>query len=146
MAVVAVGWYRHTHPPVVAPPEVPEAALDPGVRSALSRAREAVLKNPNSGPAWGELGMTFRVHGFYPQSNACFLQAARFDPENPRWPYLIGLINLLFAPDDAVPHLRTAARLAKTPEHRVAIRLRLAEALVERGETPEAEAWRCSSR
>ena len=106
-----------------------------------------MLKNPNSGTAWGELGMTFRVHGFYPQSNACFARAAHLDPENPRWPYLIGLINLLFTPDDAVPHLRTAARLAKAiSAHWTMVIHRLGRGgSSSGGDMPEAEAC-CSAR
>jgi tetratricopeptide (TPR) repeat protein len=146
-AVAAVGlaagvvvWQHRSDSLPAVPPEVPTAGVDPQVVSALGAAREAVLQDATSGRAWGELGMLFRVHGFYPQSNACFAEAARLDPENPRWPYLIGLINLLFTPDDAVPHLRAAYRLAKTPEHRSAVRLRLAEALTDRGAAEEAEA------
>jgi tetratricopeptide (TPR) repeat protein len=139
-AAGAAAARRYWHAPaVVVVPEVPDSVHDPEVRSALTTAREHVLRDPRSGPAWGELGKVFRVHGFYPQSNACFERAAQLDPENPRWPYLIGLSHLRFTTGDALPYLRSANQLAKTREHRIATRLRLAETLLERGETREAE-------
>src|SRR6185503_4037107 len=116
------------------PPEVPAAVVDPAVRAALAEARERVLAEPRSGSAWGELGWTFRAHNLNVESNACFAVAAKLDPKDPRWPYLIGAINLLIAPDDAIPHLRTAYELATEPAHKSLTRLRLAEALLDRND------------
>ncbi|MDB5306699.1 MAG: hypothetical protein JWO38_901 [Gemmataceae bacterium] len=136
----AVWWYT-TRPPATDPPPVPAGVADPAVRTALIEAREGVVKAPRSGEAWGEYGLVCRAHGLNPESNACFAEAARLDPQNPRWPYLIGLLNLRAAPADAVPHLRAAYGLAVAPpEYRSAARLRLAEALQERGHTDEAAA------
>jgi tetratricopeptide (TPR) repeat protein len=73
-----------------------------------------------------------------PQSTACFAEAARLDPTNPRWPYLIGTNGLRFAPDEAVPHLRTALSLSGTLEQKSAARLQLADALMDRNELEEA--------
>lgn len=137
LAVGVYRWYA-AGPPPPDPPPVPETVPDPEVRAALTAAREEVLKDPRSGQAWGMLGKVFRAHGLDPESNACFGVAARFDPTNPRWPYLIGLHALKFDPDNALPPLRTAHQLATTPEHRSAIRLRLAEALQEFGQFDEA--------
>jgi tetratricopeptide (TPR) repeat protein len=139
LALAGFGAYHWLRPkpaaePTPPPPEVPAVVVDPAVRSALTEAREAVLAQPQSGQAWGNLGLTFRAHNLNPESNACFAVAARLDPKNPRWPYLIGVSNLLLAPDDAVPHLRTAYELAVEPEHRSLTRLRLAEALLDRND------------
>ena len=118
--------------PVAVPPEVPASVVDPAVCTALTEARDKVLAEPQSGQRWGELGWSFRAHTLNSESNACFVVAAQLDPQNPRWPYLIGVINMLIAPDDVVPHLRTAYELAVEPEHKSLTRLRLAEALLER--------------
>jgi tetratricopeptide (TPR) repeat protein len=140
LALCAWGGYhfwaraKPTPKPVAVPPEIPAAVVDEGVRTALTAARDKVLADPQSGQAWGELGLSYRAHNLNPESNACFAVAARFDPQNPRWPYLIGVINLLVAPDDAVPHLRTAYELATDPKHKSLTRLRLAEALFDRND------------
>ena len=142
VALVAGGafyaWHRSrpvpTPVPLAAVPEIPPAVTDADVRAALTRAREKVLAEPQSGQAWGELGLIYRAHHLNAESNACFATAARLDPQNPRWPYLIGAINLLQAPDDALPHLRTAYDLATEREHKSLIRLRLAEALLDRAD------------
>ena len=126
--------------PGAAPPEFPAAVTDADVRAALTRAREQVAAEPGSGQAWGELGLTFRAHNLNAESNVCFAAAARLDPRNPRWPYLYGVINLLVAPDDALPHLRAARDLAVEPEHQSLTRLRLAEALLDRGDLDGAGA------
>jgi len=127
-------WQRTRPAPVAVPPDVPAAVRDADVRAALTRARDKVLAEPRSGQAWGDLGLTYRAHNLNPESNACFATAAKLDPRNPRWPYLIGIINLLIAPDDAVPHLQTAYDLAVETEHQSLTRLRLAEALLDRGD------------
>src|SRR5204863_8682719 len=117
---------------------VRESVTDAEVRDAIAKAREAVLSNRQSGGAWGELGLVFRAHGLGPESNLCFTEAAHLDPNNPTWPYLYGLLNLHLAPDDALPHLEAAVRLASTPSERSAARLRLAEAELDQGRTDDA--------
>lgn len=120
------------------PPEIPSSVVDREVQEALSKAREAVLANPGSGQAWGELGLVFRAHELVNQSNICFTEAAARDAENPRWPYLLGLDGLASASPDAMNLLRQAYRLARQPEYQSAARLRLAEAYLDRGENDEA--------
>ncbi len=140
--LLTAGVYAWLRPKSAAPvpPEIPASVADADVRVALTRARDKVMAGRASGQAWGDLGLTFRAHALNAESNACFQQAAALDPANPRWPYLIGVMNLLIAPDDAVPQLRAAHHLAVEPEHRSLTRLRLAEALLERGDVDEAAA------
>jgi tetratricopeptide (TPR) repeat protein len=121
------------------PPDIPAQVVDPDVRAVLTSARQKVVATPQSGQAWGELGLLYRAHNLNVESNICFAEAARLDPRNPRWPYLIGMINLLIAPDDAVPHLQKAYDLAVEPEQKSACRLRLAEALLDRQDLAGAE-------
>jgi len=124
--------------PLPPPPEIPSSVLDAEVRDALEAARGRAIADPNSGAAWGELGLLFRAHNLNAESNACFGIAAKFDPRNPRWPYLVGVANLLIDPENAIPHLRAALDLATDPGHQSAIRTRLAEALAARNETDAA--------
>src|SRR5437660_10733689 len=105
LGVVAagVGVWRFTQPPAtVEPPAVPDTIPDAIVREALTEAREAVLKNPKSADAWGELGLVFRAHLVLPEAKACFIQAARLEPTTARWPYHLGVIAVLLPPDDPV--------------------------------------------
>src|SRR5579864_8980321 len=97
-AVLASGWvlWKQLHkpvPPTANPPEIPTSVHDKEIVAALERARNSVISNPNSGLAWGELGLVFLAHRFHRESDICFVEASRFDPTNPRWPYLIGLHN-----------------------------------------------------
>lgn len=145
MAGLAVGgfaaWQRYSHKPATpaaSPPEIPEVIVDPEVVSALTAARDRVLADSRSVSAWGELGVLFRAHKFLPQADACFAEAAKLDPDNPRWPYLIGLDNLLLFTGDAVRHFRQAYSIATQPEERSVARLQLAEALIEQNELDEA--------
>ena len=140
--LLTAGVYAWLRPKTAgpAPPEIPASVADADVRVALTRARDKVMAGRASGQAWGDLGLTFRAHALNAESNACFQQAAALDPANPRWPYLIGVMNLLIAPDDAIPRLRTAHQLAVEPEHQSLTRLRLAEALLDHGSAEEAAA------
>jgi tetratricopeptide (TPR) repeat protein len=138
-AAGGVGWWYASRPAVPDPPPIPERVTDPNVRAAVAEAREGVRKDPRSAAAWGEYGLVCRANGLNDESNVCFVQAARLDPADARWPYLIGFLNLYFAPDEAVPHLREAYRLAGAPKFRSAARLRLAERLLEQGNLDEAE-------
>ncbi|OWK40271.1 TPR repeat [Fimbriiglobus ruber] len=131
-------WYVNTRPAVVAPPPIPPEIPDPTVRQALTQAREAVEKDPTTADPWGELGLVFRAHELDPQAVSCFSQAARLDPQDPHWPYLVGTTNIRLNLADVIPHLREAERLATTPELKSAARLRLAETLFELGEPDEA--------
>src|SRR5438270_13388914 len=84
--------------------------------------------------------MTLEAQLFEPEADRCFAEAARLDPDDPRWPYFRGLYALKYDPDHAVPFLRRADQAARSkPGYAAPVRLRLAEALLERGERDEAE-------
>jgi tetratricopeptide (TPR) repeat protein len=136
-AAVAVAWLRLRGAPP-APPEVALTDADPEVAEAVRAARAGVLSEPRSAAAWGRLGMVLRAHDYGPESSACFAQAERLDPKDPRWPYLRGLTLLLSDPDAGLPLVRRAADLCG--DRVSAPRLRLAEALLDRGSLDEAEA------
>jgi tetratricopeptide (TPR) repeat protein len=117
------------------PPEI--EAVE--VRRAIERARQEVLDNPRSGAAWGHLGMVLEAHLYEAEAGRCFAEAARLDPADPRWPYFRGLIALKYDPDNALPFLRQAIACPHSPEQGPTLRLRLAEALLERRDLDEAE-------
>jgi tetratricopeptide (TPR) repeat protein len=126
--------------PAVQPP-LPPGIEDPDVQQAIDRARQEVLARPRSAAAWGHLGMTLEAHMYEPEAARCFAEAARLDPGDPRWPYLRGMYALKYEPNDALPWLRqAAAAAASSPDYQGPMRLRLAEALLERRQLDEAAA------
>jgi tetratricopeptide (TPR) repeat protein len=134
----AAAWY-FGRTPAPTPPAVSTEGVDPAVAAAIDRARQEVLARPRNAAAWGELGQALRAYGWKPEAVRCFAEAERLDPQDARWPYLTGVMNLLTA-DDPVPPLRRAvARGHPEPAYRDAARLRLAEALLDARALDEAE-------
>lgn len=139
-AGAVAGWWRTRTRPAV-PPAVPEG-LRPEVAAAITAARNEVVKNPTNGPAWGVLGLNFTAHGLDDQAAECFREAHRLAPDSDRWPYLLALYYQTDARDPAraVALLETALALPhRTPQGEAAIRLRLAEAYLERSRPADAE-------
>lgn len=120
----------------VGPPQVNLENLDRPQAVLIEVARAKVLQAPQSGDAWGRLGQHLDAVDFHPEAIRCYERAAKLDPSSPRWPYLLGLLQLQNEPESGLFHLRRAVQLADVlPD---APRLRLAQALVERGEVEEA--------
>jgi len=119
----------------VEPPNVDLTGLDTEIVDAITTARKAVQLQPRSAEAWGKLGAVLRAHRLA-FTNACFVEAHRLDPKDYRWPYLVG-INLISADQEAgLSFLRLAVEVCGDEP---VPRLRLGEALLERGELTEAE-------
>ena len=95
------------------------AGVTETVRAALKKLRsiraqqDLVRQKPYSGGAWGSLGKVLYAHAFAPQANLCFEKAERYDPQEPRWPYLRALCFLQEDPNinHALPDLKRAATL-----------------------------------
>ena len=142
LAAVAVAlaatWYL-TPPEATPPPalsEVDVSRLPYSVRVALDRAQREVVESPLSGDAWGQLAMTFYAHDFLPQALDCFAEAARLSPNDPRWPYLRGMIRAESDPAMGLDEIELAARIAgDQPE----IETRLGELLLALGRIEESE-------
>jgi tetratricopeptide (TPR) repeat protein len=140
LLVGALGWYAWRWYTTPALPEISLAGADPAVGEAISLARDDVQKEPRSGAAWGRLGHVLRAHGYDAESNVCFANAQRFDPENPRWPYLQGALLLPRDPGAALPFLQQAVELCdrQDPDN-TSPRLLLGETLLKQGRGEEAE-------
>lgn len=113
--------------------------VDPQVAAVVREAQEKVRRSPQSGGAWGLLGMILYAHNFQAQALVCFNEAQRLDRREPRWPYFRGLCLLQQDPDPrrAIPALKQAAAL--TGETLDTPRLLLAETLLSQGRPKEAE-------
>jgi tetratricopeptide (TPR) repeat protein len=142
MAVLVVGvgavwwWLRPARVDVSLPGDVG----DPEVRAALEDHRRQVEGDPRSADAWGRFGMTLQANGYRAEADRFFAEAQRLAPEDGRWPYFRALAALGEDAEVALPFLRQAAagRLPGEGEES-AVRLRLAEALLERQELAGAE-------
>ncbi len=134
---VALGWLWLGRASLLPPPVVELTGVDPAVCRAVENARAAILHNPGSAENWGMLGMVLRCHDLSVEaSNACFAQAERLDPRQPRWPYLQATSVLTANPEAAIAKLHRAVELCDcdpdTP------RLELGEVLLEQGRFQEA--------
>jgi tetratricopeptide (TPR) repeat protein len=135
-------WWQRSARDRVEPPVIDlEGENDPALARMIDEARGKVLREPRSAKAWGMLGKVLLANGLGESSLACFAEASRLDPAEPRWPYLRGLAQQAINPDVALPYFREAAqRVDGTGPASVAVRLRYAEALMRKGETAEAGA------
>jgi tetratricopeptide (TPR) repeat protein len=129
VAGVAAWWWKGSIP---APPGVPAGESDPAFVQAIEVLRTKVRQEPRSGRPWGLLGQVFLANGYPESAQTCFVQAQRFDPRNPRWPYYHGLMLLPTDPEADLALLRQAADLSDTEDSgNTAPRLSLAERLLQ---------------
>ncbi len=137
--VAAAGWVGLARPwSAPAPPVVPPDGLEPAVAAAIQQATEEVRQSPRSAAAWGKLGTLLRAYRFFPEAETCLARAEQLDPTDPRWPYHQGAIRAVDDLEAALPKWQRALQLGG--DHRDAIRLRLASALLELGRSEEAQA------
>jgi tetratricopeptide (TPR) repeat protein len=135
------GWWHWRGGPVPPPPEAPAQESDPAVAQAIQAMRSRVQQEPRSGQAWGRLGQVLYAHEWYEEGQACFVQAERFDPRNPRWSYYQGCVRISTDLDAGLALLRKAAdRCTDEDPENTTPRLALAEGLLQAGRTDQAEA------
>ncbi|HUR44288.1 MAG TPA: tetratricopeptide repeat protein [Candidatus Saccharimonadales bacterium] len=122
----------------VAPPEVPKTIVEFSIESLIRTSRQAVVQSDLSGAAWGRLGEAFHTADFFEQAESCYRKALELDPQNAKWPHLLGLVQLQEQPLLAISNLYRAVSLesgGKTDASRV----HLARALIEQGRFADAE-------
>jgi tetratricopeptide (TPR) repeat protein len=83
--------------------------------------------------------MTLEANGFDEKILECYLQAERFDPKNPRWPYLRGLHVLEGNRPEGILLFRQALSRADRSKDRAAILFRLARVLLEDQQLDEVD-------
>lgn len=118
------------------PPVIDGANLDPAMARLVAEARAAVLADRRAAAGWGRLGQVLHTLEFTAEARVCYERAAALAPDVPRWAHLLGLLRLQDDPDAGLVLLRRAAALAKGQPD--ASEVRLAQALVERGQWEEA--------
>ncbi len=120
------------------PPAIPTLGLDPAVSKLIETTIAEVRAAPRSGDAWGKLGSVLIHYEFVDETRAAFERAEALSPGDPRWPHLHALAASTRDMAVATEKFRRAAALAGNQPD--APRLRLAQALAERGLNEEAEA------
>lgn len=133
LGVASFLWYRTPHEPPVVRRAIPDAE----VAEAVETARSAVLATPRSAKAWGHYGMVLYAHYFLAEAIACFAEAERLEPREPRWPFYRAMALGLEDPDAAIPLLQRAVDLGGDAVE--GARLRLAEVLLTRGRFQESQ-------
>ena len=63
--------------------------MEPQVAAKVQEFREAVLAEPESHEAWGQLGMVLHAHELEMEAAKCYEQAIALEPSQFRWHYLL---------------------------------------------------------
>lgn len=134
--LLTAGAYYLWWPRSLPPPSLVLDGLDPDVAGALQAARAKVVARPRSSATWGRLGMALVANDLHDEALLCLRQAEQLDERDARWPYYQGLILVL---RDAPAALAALQRAVRSNPDDVALRLRLAEALLAENRLEEAE-------
>jgi tetratricopeptide (TPR) repeat protein len=105
------------------------------VAEALTAAREALLREPDSGKAWGRLADHYFAHDFTAEAAQCYARAEELDPESFLWSYRQGWCLMKDRPDLAAAPFERSLRALDTyaPAHAI-----YASVLVRLGRSDEA--------
>jgi tetratricopeptide (TPR) repeat protein len=146
LVVAAVGYavFKYTVGAGAEPPQIPADVTDPAIRKIIAAKRAAVVADPRSATAWGDLGMAFDAHERWEQSQVCYERAMKLAPADARWPFL--LAEQLNWRNKSEPNKEEAVRLYQmaadrtppTPEHTWTAALSLADLLTELDRPDEA--------
>src|SRR5262249_35853319 len=118
------------------PPLIATSGFEPATAAQIEQALAEVRRSSRSGRTWGKLGMVLQAHELA-SARFCFEQAERFEPTEPRWPYLHGLLSMSENSSVAIAKLERASDLCR--EQPDAARLQLAQSLFVAGRLDEAE-------
>lgn len=121
--------------PDAAIPEVDLTQVHADVADGIRRAVQVIQERPESGLAWGHLGMTLWAHEYSRESLVCFEQAEKHSPDELRWPYFRGVI---LSTSDRSAALEAFSRAAKIDPVHPAPLIRKCELLLEAGELDAA--------
>lgn len=136
LLVAALGCADRNAPSV---PDPDLAGVEPQVAERMREARQAVVDDPESAAAWGELGAVYDAHVLSEAAEPCYRRAGQLAPDEFRWIYLLAIVREInggTADEIAVLFGRALElRPDYTPAH-----IRLGDALWRRGEYAAAQA------
>jgi tetratricopeptide (TPR) repeat protein len=134
-----VAYYAWRAAKAPKPPELALRGEDRLVDEALTQSRQLVIDSPYMSEAWGHFGKVLLAHGYRREAAAVFAQAAELDPREPRWPYFQATSLELEQYEAVAPLLARTVELLGDDPKGLAPRMRLAEAMIERGELDGAQ-------
>ena len=106
---ISCGVDVSTLPPL---PDIAEDAFTTSARGEVASLRAALQDDPQDPAANGRLGMLLHAHQLYQGARTCYQRAQSLDPENFRWPYLLGIIETTLGdPETAVQSIRKSLEL-----------------------------------
>ncbi len=117
-------------------PDIDLSGQEKQVAAKIEGLLAAVRAQPGDGDLWGKLGINLYVHDWRKESVPCFAEAAKLTQEDARWPYYAGVA--LFNLSDSAATTYYQMALDREPANAL-FRLRLANALKQRGELETAE-------
>ena len=85
------------------------AAMEKPLVDEINKRTAAVKAMPLSAAAWGNLAVTFDVHGLHAEAGDCYRRAMSLDSADFRWPYYLALSAESEDPLTRIRLLRTAA-------------------------------------
>jgi tetratricopeptide (TPR) repeat protein len=77
-------------PPATPIPRPDLSRAEPEVARAVTQALVEVERAPDSAAAWGVLGDRYRANRWLDEAARCYEQAERLQPEEFRWPHMVG--------------------------------------------------------
>ena len=78
--------------PALVIPAPETSGLSARITAEFSLATTAVRAHPRSATDWGHFGQLCMAHQFSAEALSCFRTAANLAPQDPRWPYLQGVL------------------------------------------------------
>ncbi len=90
MSLLAPAPATAAWPPTL--PDLPDLSIaEPQVRSRIAEAHTQLKRQPEAAERWGRYASLLDAHSFAAESIGSYAAAARLDPENFRWPYLLAI-------------------------------------------------------
>ena len=101
-------------------PELSGDAFTTSAREELATLRRSLDDDPRDAAANGRLGMLLHAHELYQGARACYQRAQSLEPENFRWPYLLGIVETTLGnPEAAAESIRQSIELQDHPPARI---------------------------
>ena len=123
LALIAIGCGGAT------PPEIATDGMEPRVASRIARALDGVRAAPREAATWGRLAMVLHAHRLADQAGSAYAEAARLDPDDPRWPHLHARLLEAGSPEAALVLVERALARGAPPAPALALRARLLDGL-----------------
>jgi tetratricopeptide (TPR) repeat protein len=139
LALGVGGWFAYRWYTTPAIPDLPLDQMEKGVAEAVEEALQEVRRSPRSGPAWGRLALVLWANKYYVYAFPCLENAERFEPDNPRWPYLQAESLLRENHSEALIRFRRAVACAQESDLKEGALFRLAILLIGDDELAEGE-------